>query len=130
MMSEILLELVPVREKSANYDDVLPDGRVLVRSRQPLFDGARRLLAEGVAPDTALTTRRRGSPIIAMRSTVGEAAKWTVAERNRGGLHKERWQPYDAGSSFAVVPEIERAEVTGQDASPEPARPSLQDRAA
>ena len=49
----IELELVPVREKAANgatlgrYDAVLPDGQVLVRSRQPLFDGARKLLAEG-----------------------------------------------------------------------------------
>ena len=95
------LELVPVCEKSANgaklgrYDAVLPDGRVLVRSRQPLFDGARKLLAEGVAPDTALTTRHQGSAIIAMHSTVGEAAKWTIQESDKGGLRKRLWRPFE-----------------------------------
>ena len=102
------LDLVPAREKNANgaklgrYDAVLPDGRVLARSRQPLFAAARTLLSEGFAPETAITARHAGSEIVAMRSTVGEAAQWTVKERDKGGLSKERWQPYDADSSSPV----------------------------
>jgi hypothetical protein len=73
-------------------------------TRQPFFDGARALLALGYPPETAIQSRHQGSEVVAMRSTVGEAAKWTIKERDRGGLRKERWQPYDADSSIPVAP--------------------------
>jgi hypothetical protein len=80
-------------ERPGRYAAVLPDGRVLVQSRQPLLDGARKLLAEGVPPETVLETRHKGSTIVAQRSTVGEAAKWTVHESDKGGIRRERFDP-------------------------------------
>ena len=61
-------------------------GRILCTSRQPFFDGARVLLAEGVEPATVYEARHQGSTTVAMRSTVGEAAKWTVTVSDAGGL--------------------------------------------
>ena len=79
MTEPVSLEMVPLRTRPGHFTAVLPCGRVLVRSsRQPLFDGARALTAEGVATETVITTRHRGSTIVAMRSSVGEAAKWTI----------------------------------------------------
>ena len=55
----------------------LMNGRQLIKpTKQPFFNSARQLLAEGVALDTVLTARYDGSTTIAMRSTVGEAARW------------------------------------------------------
>jgi hypothetical protein len=83
----------------------LMDGVAISRpTRQPLLDGARALLAQGYPAETIVTTRHAGSATIAMRSTVGEAARWTIKERDRGGLSKERWQPYDADSPPPVAP--------------------------
>lgn len=110
------LELAPVpglRGRLNVFSATLPGGRVLVRaSRQPLFDGARALLAEGVAPATVISVRHRGSRIIAMQSTTGEAAKWTVEEADRGGLRRRSWRPNPmAHSSRGGVAENGRAEV-------------------
>ena len=78
-----------VRSCPGCFAAVLADGRVLVRAiRQPLFDGARALAAEGVRAETVITARHCGSAIIAMRPTVGEASRWTVEESDRGGLRK------------------------------------------
>jgi hypothetical protein len=95
MADPILLELWPMVERPGRYAGVLPDGRVLVQSRQPLLDGARKLLAEGVPPETVLETRHKGSAIIAQRTTVGEAAKWTVHESDKGGLRRVPWSPFE-----------------------------------
>lgn len=70
------------------------DGVEIVRStRQPFLDGARALLAMGHAPDEPLTSAHVGSETVALRSTVGEAARWTIFERDRGGLGKALWMP-------------------------------------
>ena len=101
------LELVPVRGRPGYFAAVLVDGWTLVRaSRQPLLDSARALAAEGAAPETAITARHRGSALVAMRSTVGEAAKWRIEESDRGGLKKRRWSPFEtARISAHGVPE-------------------------
>jgi len=95
MADPILLVLWPLVDKPGRYAAVLPDGRALVHSRQPLLDGARKLLAEGVPPETGLETRHYDSGIIAQRSTVGEAAKWTVKEGDQRGLQRIRYRPYE-----------------------------------
>jgi hypothetical protein len=88
------LELWPMPEKPGRYAAVLPDGRVLVQSRQPFYDGARKLLAEGVPPETVIEARHKGSSIVALRSTVGEAAKWSVEESDRGGIARRRYRAW------------------------------------
>ena len=89
--------------------DLTPTGRyramlgakLLVTSREPFYSAARVLLAGGLDPETALEAQHKGSPIVAMRCKLGEAAKWTVRERDRGGLRRELWQPMpDAVSSI------------------------------
>jgi hypothetical protein len=70
------------------------EGRQLCISRQPLLDGARILLTEGVDPETPLVTRHAGDDYDAMISTVGEAAKWTVREDEKVGPKFDRWRPF------------------------------------
>jgi hypothetical protein len=61
------------------------DGRGIVkRSSTPFFAAARVLLAEGVDPATKFVMRHEGSPYDALRSTVGGAAKLTVADGSTG----------------------------------------------
>ena len=111
------LEIVPIPSRPGCFAAYLPDGRGLIRaSRQPLLDGARALAAEGAPSETVITVRHRGSTIVAMRSTVGEAAKWTIEESDRGGLRKRRWRPFGmAGSSRDGVPENARGHVDVED---------------
>jgi hypothetical protein len=89
----ILLELTPVRNRPGRYSAHV-DGRCVVRgSRQPFFDAARALRAGGVPDTTVIEARHAGSATIAMRSTVGEAAKWAIEETDRGGLRRRPWKP-------------------------------------
>ncbi len=61
------------------------DGRTVVkRSPTPFCAAARVLLAEGVDPATKLVMRHEGSSHDALRSTVGAAAKITVADSSTG----------------------------------------------
>lgn len=72
-------------------------GEVLCRSRTPFLSAARKLLARGLAPETELTATQPGSPVVCLRSTLGEAAHWTVVEND----------PAEAGMAFpgpAVAP--------------------------
>jgi hypothetical protein len=80
------------------------DGTVVVRrTDQPLLDGARVLLAQGAQPDAVITTRHAGSPHIALRSTIGVAAKWTVQESATVGPRFRKWVAFDMAKrdSFA-----------------------------
>ena len=94
----IELELVPVRGKSDRFDAIMPDGRVLVRSRQPLFDGARVLLAEGVPPETCIAVRLRGSTC---RDAPPPGRCREVDDRGvrQGRLRKRMWKPFDNARS-------------------------------
>ena len=49
--------------------------------------------------ETIITARHAGSDIVGMRSPVGEAVRWTVEERDRGGLRKVLWKPYEKANS-------------------------------
>jgi hypothetical protein len=115
-------ELVPIRGRPGCFAAVLPDGRVLIRaSRQPLLDGARALAAEGGSREAVITARHRGSTIVAMHSTVGEAGKWRIEESDRGGLKKRRWSPFESARISAHgVPENALEPVGVEDRLPDP----------
>jgi hypothetical protein len=109
------LGLVPIPATPGRYAAML-DGREMCRSRQPLLDVARLLLVLGEPPETVLTTRHQGSGIVAQRSTVGEAAKWTIEETSRDGPRRVPWTaarhgrgrsgygPPEAGDGHPAVP--------------------------
>jgi hypothetical protein len=74
-------------------------GKLIVRSRQPLYDGARHLLALGYAPETLLTIRHNGRDYDSFEpAPIGELAKWTIKERKKGGLQRRRWTRFEDAS--------------------------------
>jgi hypothetical protein len=62
---------------TAHWGDI-----VLVTSRNPFFDSARKLLELGAGPNDLLTLRHRGSTTTSLRARVGVAAKLTTTETN------------------------------------------------
>jgi hypothetical protein len=74
------LQIVVKEFKRRGRFDMYLDGRHLERSTTPLLTAARILLAEGLAPETAIEMRHQGSTIISLRSTIGAAAKLGVSE--------------------------------------------------
>jgi hypothetical protein len=70
------------------------DGELLCAARTPLLSAARVLLDRGASPTDTITMRHAGSHTVAMRSTVGVAAKLTVDETSGNGT--PRFRPYDA----------------------------------
>jgi hypothetical protein len=98
------LEIVLVRAGIGRYLATLDDKAIGIKpTRQPFFNAARALLALGHDPATMLEARYRGSKIIAMCSTIGEAAKWRIKETDKRGLEKLIWSPIEIGVSSAPV---------------------------
>ena len=79
------------------------DGRKLCVSREPLLAASRVLLGEGMAPETVIVARHAGSDFDAMRSTVGQAAKWTVREDEKISPTFVRWMPFPDTRRVAPV---------------------------
>lgn len=75
-------------------------GNELACSRTPLLSAARKLQRRGVRDDAVLAMRHAGSDVVAMRTTVGAAARLTVVERDHG--NGPTFAPYRAFSADAV----------------------------
>ena len=98
--------------------------RVAVRhqSRQPLLDGARKLLKLGHDPSTLATIRHYGKNYDSFEPRpLRELARWTIKERDRAGLAASGGPSYpgqDAAVSSPVAapaaPERRRHEMTAQ----------------
>jgi len=74
---------------------------VIVRgSRQPLFDGARKLLDRGYSPDATLVLRHQGAPHDAIAGQIGQAAALTVDDNRNGAPRLRRWRK---GGSLACA---------------------------
>ena len=74
----------------------------------------------GYDPATFVTARHAGSATIAMRSTIGEAARLTMKETDKRGLRRRLWMPR---SSWEGSPETAAGVAAGHspsDASPLP----------
>jgi hypothetical protein len=69
--------------RGALFDGTVDGWSIVTRSSQPMFDGARSLLANGADPAAKLVMRHAGSDADALRSTVGAAARLTVEEGER-----------------------------------------------
>jgi hypothetical protein len=96
-----MIALVLVPHKRFGRYVALLDGQPIIKpTRQPFFNAARELMARGYLPETELSASHQDGPttdgrIVAMRSTIGEAAKWTIHESDRGGLQKRLWKAYE-----------------------------------
>jgi hypothetical protein len=94
-----------------------PTGPELIRSRTPLYDGARELLTRRYPADALMTVRHAGSAIDSWIPTaIGDLAKWTIKEPNQGRIQRVKWQPYpssqDAPPAYPVAAHID-VEVEG-----------------
>lgn len=93
----LILVGVPVRETQSGspvFDATLEaTGKHVVRSRQPLYDGARVLLSGGVLPDRLLTARHKGASYDSFKpEPVGSLARWTMKE---GREHRLQRVPFE-----------------------------------
>ena len=91
----IALTLTPHRERAGyhldRFDAYVGD-ELIVTSRQPLFDGARKLLERGHDPATPATIRHRGKDYDSfVPRPLSELAQWTIEESDKGGLKRRRW---------------------------------------
>ena len=93
------------------------DGPEVFRSLQPIYDGARYLLAFGLAdPDDMIETYRGTTKC--MSGKVGNCAKFTVEEHDKHGLRLRKYEPFNKAS---VQPEAEDI-LTSPSEMPIPAR--------
>jgi hypothetical protein len=78
------------------FDAFINERRIVVASRTPFCDGARVLLAEGLAmPSDVLIMRHAGSQVDALKAAVGVAAKLTVKEETADGKPRfGSWRPH------------------------------------
>ncbi len=89
------IEVVP---RANGFFAAFVDGREVCVSRTPLLAAARVLRQQGTAPSAVLCMRHQGSRTIALRSTVGYAAKMGVDETDL------RFRPYRAGPRHGREP--------------------------
>jgi hypothetical protein len=82
------------------------DDRLLIKStRQPLLDGARVLLDQGIDPDTTVVLRHDGSSADSLTAKLGAAARLTVEET----AHRPAFRSYRMASRGAVdAPPVRR----------------------
>ena len=93
-----MIEIIITPAKDGRYTASL-DERELVTAKEPLFAGARKLIAEGVHPDTTLAMRHAGSKTQSMLIACGTAARLTVWEPDSGlRFEVARWK----ASNFAA----------------------------
>jgi hypothetical protein len=99
-MTTIIVAAIPTRP---GYYTARCDGRLLCRSRQPLLDAARELLASGYPADTIIVMRHAGTEVVAMTSTIGTVARLTVSEEANRPPRFKRWKPRDLGEGLPRI---------------------------
>ena len=76
----------------------------IVTSREPLFDGARELLARGYDPSTLMTTRHEGKTFDNFKpAPIGKLAQLMIVEADIRGLQMRKWQPHPKADSSAPL---------------------------
>lgn len=87
------------RRQHPLFEAHLYDGTFVVRSHQPLLDGARALIAKGHDPSGWITMRHKGKDYDSFKPVkISEAAKLTVEERDRSSIRFGLWQSMDTSS--------------------------------
>jgi hypothetical protein len=93
------------------FDGTVDGREVVTRSVQPLLDGARALLADGVDAATRIALRHAGSVTAALRATVGAAAGLTIEEGERPPIFR-RWKPSPHAAGTPPVRQTEPAAIS------------------
>jgi hypothetical protein len=97
----IIVEPVPERP---GYFEARLDACLLVRSRQPLLDVARRLLTLGHSAHAAVEMKYIGSDTVCLSALVGTAAKLTVEDDRLGRPRFRRWRgPRSTGAAPPIA---------------------------
>ena len=101
-MEPLCLEYRPHIERAGfhtdRFDVLLDDQPILGPTRSPLYATARELLKRGFEPDRLMTIRLTGRDYDSFEPRpIGELAKWTVQESDRGGLQRREWVPFPVG---------------------------------
>jgi hypothetical protein len=99
-ITTIIIAPIPTRR---GYFTARCDGRLLCRSRQPLLDGARELLASGYPAGDTIIMKSAGSEVDAMTSTIGAAAMLTVTEEVDRPPRFRRWKARDLGEGSPPI---------------------------
>jgi hypothetical protein len=85
----MFLTLRPVG-RGGRYAALVND-RMIAEGRTPIFTAARSLIQEGVSPQEPLIVSHEGSEIVAMTTTVGQAARshrMTLPARSASGAYR------------------------------------------
>jgi hypothetical protein len=99
MVKSAAIRLVVAPETAGRFTARLEStGEVIVtRTRQPLVDGARVLLAQGFDPGTPLTMRMEGKAYDSFQPVpICYWAKWTYKEGEKDALRRTAWMPLPA----------------------------------
>jgi hypothetical protein len=96
----IIIAGIPTRP---GYYTARCDGLLFCSSGQPLFDGARELLASSCPADATLETRYAGSEVASVVSAVCATAKLTVSEESNRPQRFKRWKAINPGEGSSLI---------------------------
>jgi hypothetical protein len=85
--------IIRSKSKGRGMFSALFRGDEICSSRQPFFDGARKLSAMGLADDAGLLCFTGQNQIASFRSTIGEMKALTVHEPDRGRIRIKKFTP-------------------------------------
>jgi hypothetical protein len=94
---DAIIIVVEPADRHDRWRAQLADDEVIVlASRQPFVDSARRLLERGHDPATVLLMRHKDSGVDSLRGQIGIAAGLTICERDDGRTPPtfKRWRPF------------------------------------
>lgn len=124
-MLRVIMHGEKAQGKRAPTFDAYLDEQFICRSSQVIYDAARALLEMGYDPEEILTARHVNSENDSfVPKPIGEWAKWTVVEKNKGGLELREWAPHPDASEFSPEPTTERRnDVLGLRGTPRTSEP-------
>ena len=82
--------------------DTCTSAGITAQGHAPVLALCRALLAQGLDPDAALTVYRNGAEALRIRR-IGEAAKLTVRDDDRGVPRFRRWEPSQSRAEAAPM---------------------------
>jgi hypothetical protein len=97
------------RPLAGRFDAFHDDQLIANASKTPFLDGARQLLKRGFAANTLVVMRHQGSPVDSLRARICDAARLTVAEGDRVGIHFQRWKAFPSSAVEAPIARARRA---------------------